>query len=201
MTLRLKIVLALLGTVVVLMIIFSLFAIVGYLKKGNQAAETNTQNQQQPLPEQSAQTTESVTNVPIFQEPVTPPVSKPGDELIPIVLPFVERFGSYSNQGNFENLTDLLPFMTETMQGWAHEQIKEQTQKAFQSLYRGVTTKALSYTLSSYEAQKGVAEMKVSTQRKELIGTTSNARVYNQDVVIKLKKDDGVWLVDSAYWQ
>lgn len=202
MTLRLKIILGMLITVAVLIVLFSVLTIVGMVKKQEKPESQQQQTQNTSLPtEQENQGNGTTTQTqPQTQNAPTPP-SKPGDELLSLVLPFVERFGSYSNQGKFENLSDLLPFMTDTMKAWAQKQITIQTEKAFQSVYRGVTTHALSYTVTTFDTQKGKAEMKVSTQRQEMIGSSANSRSYNQDIVVKLVKNEGVWLVDGVYWQ
>lgn len=199
MTLRVKIVLISLITVAGLLVVFSIISVVRYFQGGQkQAAPIENTNTNQLGITQG--TTPSPSPIP---DQVVPPPSpaKPGEEITSLVLPFVERFGSYSNQSSFESLSDLLPFMTDTMRSWAEAEIKKQKEKPFQDLYRGITTKALSYTLSSYEPEKRSAEMKVTTQRRELIGSAVNARIYNQDVVVTLMKNDGVWLVDSAFWQ
>lgn len=203
MTLRLKIILSALGIVAVLLVIFSIIFVMGFFKKqgGQQSAEKTEQTA--PLPTQestqnngSSQAVLNPTTEQIAQAP-----AQPGDEVISLVLPFVERLGSYSNQGNLENLSDLLPVMSDSMSVWAQKQIDEQKNKPFQTVYHGVTTKSLQYTLTKFEDAKGVAELKVSTQRKELIGSSTNARVYNQDIVVKLVKKDTAWVVDGAYWQ
>ncbi len=203
MTLRLKIILTALGIVVVLLVVFSVITAVGFFKKQSGTESKQTTDQPTPLPIPG-----TVEKGATAQDVLTPPstgvaqvTQKPGDELVSLVLPFVERLGSYSNQGNLENLSDLLPVMSDSMKAWAQKQIDEQKNKPFQTVYHGVTTKSLQYTLSKYENSKGVAEIKVATQRKELIGSSTNARVYNQDIIIKLVKKDTAWVVDGAYWQ
>ncbi len=203
MTLRLKIILSALGIVAVLLVVFSVIAIMGYFKKQGGQETQQTIEQQAPLPVQ-----DTVQDNGTSQEVLNPPSqgtaqvsAKPGDEVISLALPFVERLGSYSNQGNLENLSDLLPVMSDSMRNWAQKQIDEQKNKPFQTVYHGVTTKSLQYTLSKFDDAKGAAEMKISTQRKELIGSSTNARVYNQDIIVKLVKKDTAWVVDSAYWQ
>lgn len=203
MTLRVKIVLIAILSVVGLIILFSAITVVRYVRGKNESPPVIKNDQQGTggLNNQGQTQTQSPSVQGDQQKPPPPQPAQPGDEIISLVLPFVERFGSYSNQGNFENLSDLLPFMGTTMKNWAQKQISEQSNKPFQELYRGVTTKALSYTMKDYKPEQGRAEILVATQRKELIGSTVNARVFNQDVVVKLVKDDGAWVVDSAYWQ
>ncbi|MEK7122505.1 MAG: hypothetical protein AAB855_01475 [Patescibacteria group bacterium] len=202
MTLRVKIVFVALLVVGGLLIVLSIITAVRFFQERTgktPVVEAPVEEQEEVSGTDSLR--ETVPDPTPQEPPQNPPPAQPGSEITSLTLPFVERFGSYSNQGNYENLTDLLPFMSSKMQGWAEKQIKEQTEKPFQELYRGVTTKALSYTTTRYEPQQGFAEMRVSTQRRELIGSTVNARVYNQDVVVSLVKDDGAWVVDSAFWQ
>jgi hypothetical protein len=115
---------------------------------------------------------------------------------------FAERFGSYSNQSNFENILDLKNFMTNQMQAWADDFIaKSRAERPDTSIYWGVTTKALKTTILNFDETKGVAEILVSTQRREATGTTTNARIYYQDIAIKFVKENGVWKVDEAIWK
>lgn len=137
---------------------------------------------------------------PIQPQPAALQESQKAD-LITIVVPFVERFGSFSNQSNYQNLEDLQPFMTPTMKTWAEEKIRDARSKAISALYRGVTTKVLSYIMTSFDDAHGTAEFKITVQRKELVGTETNFKVYNQDIVVQLSKVEGVWLVNSAQWQ
>lgn len=202
MSLRVKIILICLITVASLLVLLSIGAVVRYFWKSNPAPSPEQQEQTVSGTQLGTSPTTPSTSQEIPQQEVpAPSPAKPGDEIISLVLPFVERFGSYSNQGNFENLSDLLPFMSDAMRAWANKEIEKQSSKPFQELYRGVTTKALSYTVVDYKPEQNRAEMKVATQRKELIGSTTNARMYNQDVVVKLIKADGVWLVESAFWK
>lgn len=201
MTLRVKIVFILLIIVGGLLIVLSAISIVRFFQNRGEADVAQEPPELEGGSGTDVLSGEAGPDLTTHVPPPPPPAAKAGAEVISLVVPFVDRFGSYSNQGTFENLSDLLLFMSPSMRLWAEKQIAEQTEKPFQELYRGVTTKALSYTLSSYEPEQGRAEMLVSTQRRELIGSTVNARVYNQDIVVKLVKDDGAWVVDSAFWQ
>jgi hypothetical protein len=111
---------------------------------------------------------------------------------------FAERFGSYSNQSNFENIRDLQVFMTSYMKDWSDKYIAEHSGGTSQ-LYWGVQTKGL--TIKSSEVEESEATIVVSTQRREISGDSSNYKTYNQDLKLVFKKVDGIWLVDGAYWQ
>lgn len=205
MTLRLKIIFSLLIGVTILVASFGIFKAVKFY---NEKFGKKTEQQQNTVPSEQdsffTQNNSPQLNQPVQQVvPSAPPSTddKQRADLISIALPFVERFGSYSNQSNFANLDDLMPFMTAQMQKWAKDKITSSQNSAPPVLYKGVTTKALSQTVVSMDEQKGSAQIKVSTQRKELIGTSTNFKVYNQDVLITFSKEDSAWLVDSAVWQ
>lgn len=125
------------------------------------------------------------------------------NNLIKIASAFAERFGSYSNQNSFQNIQDLQIFMTDSMKNWSKSYIIDsKSQQEDNSIYYGVTTKALSTEVVNYNEGGGIAEILVKTQRREAMGSTSNAEVYYQDILIKMKQKKGdIWKVDSAFWQ
>jgi hypothetical protein len=113
---------------------------------------------------------------------------------------FAERFGSFSNQSNFENLTDLYPFMTKKMIQWAEDFIATRKGQAkSQNEYFGITTKALATRIISQD--KDQITIVVTTQRRESTATTLNNRVYLQDIELKIVKENDLWKVDEAKWK
>ncbi len=208
MTLRLKIILSLLIGVAVLFASFTVYKVVSFFSERGKAEQQKQENvvptDQDSFFKQLNTTTappSAEAEKPIAAAPITDGSEKTRGDLISLALPFAERFGSYSNQANYANLEDLLPFMTETMQTWAKEKIAAAESGEIPTLYKGVTTRALSQLVISLDEKNGSAQVKVSTQRKELIGTSTNFKVYNQDLLITFAKDDTAWLVDSAVWQ
>lgn len=113
---------------------------------------------------------------------------------------FVERFGSYSTQGNFNNLEDLRGQMTLRMSAWTDNYIANQKVSASDPYY-GVTTKAVSSEVVDLNEGLGQARLVVSTQRQTTKGTTANPRVTYQDVKIELVKTEQGWKVDAIAWQ
>jgi len=112
---------------------------------------------------------------------------------------FSERFGSYSNQGDYGNLEDLMPLMSDQMQTWAENYIIQQRAKNLDtSVYSGITTKALTAQILSQSEIS--AQVKVSTQRIEK-NITDEQKIYYQDLILDLVKLNNTWLVDSAEWQ
>lgn len=117
-----------------------------------------------------------------------------------IASSFAERLGSFSNQSNFGNISDLKIFMTDKMKDWADNYITVQKEKKLDaSTYFGVTAKALSVQTVSYNDFEDKAEFIVKTQKRAM-NETSELRTYYQDLSIKFVKDEGIWKVDSAEW-
>lgn len=212
MPLRAKIILSvIIGIVGITLIIAIVAGVRGFFNRPQsseqikQTEQTNSEQQSgndSGLPSLTGESTS--TNTAPVPDPNPPKqLDKTQDTLVTLAVPFVERFGTYSNQSNFDNLTSLLPFMTPAMQSWAQEKIDKAQKEAFNPLYTGTTTKALSYSITSVSdgAFEGSAEIKVETQRKESVGSPANAKVYNQDIIVKLVKRGDVWLIDSATWQ
>lgn len=116
---------------------------------------------------------------------------------------FAERFGSFSNQSNYANISDLDMFMSENMKRWASEYVEKNKKNNLASeIYFGITTKSLSAEVREFDETEGMSEVMVQTRRREAVGTTNNSsKLYNQDILISFTKESGVWKVDSAYWQ
>lgn len=113
---------------------------------------------------------------------------------------FAERLGSFSNQSNYGNISDLKIFMTDRMRTWADDYVSGQREKENGSAaYYGITAKALSEETASYDEAGGKAEIVVKTQKREVSGN-SEPSVYYQDIKIIFIKEKGAWKVDSADW-
>ena len=169
-----------------------------------------------------ASDTEVVEETPITnnQEEETPQVIVPSQEEIEesvsnrtsqsvtindlerIASSFSERFGSYSNHSDYQNIKDLRIFMTDSMKNWADSYVADQIRNQTDStIYYGITTKAVSVEMTSYDEDEGTAQARVETQRRESTGVMANSSVSYQAISINFKKVDGMWKVDGAYWQ
>ncbi|MBU0879587.1 hypothetical protein KKH00_02115, partial [Patescibacteria group bacterium] len=124
------------------------------------------------------------------------------DDLARIASAFAERFGSFSNQSDYENIRDLRLFMSFKMQTWADNYIS-QAQASHQqtAIYYGITTKAITTEVKQFNSESGQAEILIKNQRKEATGTTVNASTFYQDIIIKFVREKGAWKIDSAIWQ
>lgn len=118
-----------------------------------------------------------------------------------VAFAFVERFGSYSNSTEFENIKDAEYYMTNSMKRWAERYMRESEAEIDDQTYYGITTKALSVKSIELNESKTSAELIVSTQRQESRGSTDKSRVIYQDIRLEMVKMNGVWKVDGAYWQ
>ncbi len=112
---------------------------------------------------------------------------------------FAERFGSFSNQANFDNIKDLEVLMTEKMRLWSRNYIKELKVQEQTGQFYAITTKALNAKVVSYDSEAGQAKVKVTTQRQETKGQAAPA-VFYQDLVLQFAKQNGKWKVDSIAW-
>ncbi|MFA5358347.1 MAG: hypothetical protein WC310_00815 [Patescibacteria group bacterium] len=110
---------------------------------------------------------------------------------------FAERFGTYSNQSNFENIKDLQYLMTEDVKSWSEKFISQGNISSDQ--YWGVTTKALA--IKSQDIKADTAVIVVSTQRQEYSRDVNKAKIYKQDLKLEYVKSDGNWLISGVYWQ
>ncbi|MFA5021873.1 MAG: hypothetical protein WC508_02245 [Patescibacteria group bacterium] len=120
-----------------------------------------------------------------------------------IASTFAERFGSYSNEGNYSNLEALKDLMTDRMKAWAQSyQASQQKPSTNDSIvYYGITTQALSVQISNFDQAVGTAEAIVVTQRQETKNNTTNPKVYYQNLKLQLLKTAAGWKVDAAEWQ
>lgn len=112
---------------------------------------------------------------------------------------FAEKFGSYSNQSDFQNIADLFPFMTTSMQSWAENYAETQRASISDGVYVGVTTKSLSRKFLSFNENS--AEILVSTQRRESTGAMVNETVAYRDMELKMVKEGDNWKVDGVWWK
>lgn len=130
----------------------------------------------------------------VIEPPPTGPVEQ---DPIVVARDFAERYGSYSNENNYQNLRDLFPQMTSAMQ--SHMESFMASNPPPSGAYSGVTTKAVSTSI--IERTETSVRLTISTQRIEATETNSRARVYYQTAEISLTKNGLKWLVDEFIWK
>jgi hypothetical protein len=110
-----------------------------------------------------------------------------------------ERYGSFSNQGDFENLRELKVFMTDSMAAEVDAYMAEAGAAASASpAYVGMTTRSLKATIDRMDDEAGTASVTVNTQRQET--TSSGTRVFYQVVMMDFVRSGEVWQLDSVEW-
>ncbi len=111
---------------------------------------------------------------------------------------FTERYGSHSNEANFQNLIDVFPLMTDEFV----QETKDMIAKATVSeTFYGVTTSVLTVDVEKIDEAKGVSTIRLNTQREIAKDSPQNISVENQEILLELVRIEGVWKVASANWQ
>ncbi len=196
----------------ILIIIFSLIALgliiyFGFIKKDSSAPIIETPvNPSGQLPAESSDPTTTPSDKPRDYSKLDFSNEKPhqtnATDLSKIAMAFSERLGSYSNQSDYGNFTDLKIFMTASMRDWVDTYIKDLKSKAADyNTYSGITTTALSSEVKSFDDKAGTAEILITTSRRESTDKIDGGTAYMQRIRIGMLKVDGEWLVDNAYWE
>lgn len=113
---------------------------------------------------------------------------------------FATRLGSFSNQSDYGNVTDLKIFMTDSMKDWADKYVADLKAQKYTGEYYGITTHPLTTKVLSYDENGGKAKIEVVTERQENKGDTISTS-YQQKMILDLVKNNNEWLVDNAVWQ
>lgn len=118
-----------------------------------------------------------------------------------IARTFAEKFGSFSTQGNNENIRDTEYYMTADMKEWAEKYIKESQNKKNAEFY-GVTTRALKAEIVALNDEETQAQIVVTAQREETRGSASGRKnIMYQKLVLDFLKVDENWKVNAAEWK
>lgn len=117
-----------------------------------------------------------------------------------VAAAFAERYGSYSNVGDFENVLDLKVYMTTSLQAWADSYVADARSKPRSSEYSGTTTRAISVDVAAFDEAAGTASLVVKTQRRETGSTIGSERVYYQDLKLEFMKSGESWKVNTVAW-
>jgi hypothetical protein len=114
---------------------------------------------------------------------------------------WAERFGSFNNQSNYGNFTDLKIYMTESFSDWVNNYIKElKTKNPNGASYYGIVTHALSSEIVDFNKAASKATVKVLTERIES-DTSGEKEPYYQTLRFELVELNDEWLIDAAYWE
>ncbi len=128
------------------------------------------------------------------------PEEKQKRELENFVSYFVERFGSYSNQTNMDNIKELKSFATDSFSKYIDKYVDEIWNKHPYSLgYFGVVTKVVVVDIDNYSQNKTEFTVKIDARREEK--TDSGENTYNQKVVVEVLKTQNGYKINKLEWK
>ena len=147
----------------------------------------------------NAELTDSSNRVAAVQvNPVAlpPPPASKQPEAVRVAEVFASRYGSFSNQEvPFQNLTDLIPIMTDEYRAKVEAQITS-VASAPAEAYDGVTSVRVSTKIVSESASAAVVEVSLQQTRTNPSGTSVGYRTLR----LNMKSDGDKWLVDAVNW-
>ncbi|RJO59724.1 hypothetical protein C4546_00660 [Candidatus Parcubacteria bacterium] len=187
-----------LGGAVVLTLVA--LGILVYWQRGKPLANTNNSNTNAVLPNVNTVVANVNQNQNLNQPPLDPNINDK-TAVQQIGRSFASIYASFSTQNDFENITDLYFYMTPELKSQQESFVAaERTKRRTDILYHGITSEARIVELSEFDASQGSATVKVTLQRVESTGTTSNSETYYQDLTLSLVKQSGVWKVGKIVW-
>jgi hypothetical protein len=107
---------------------------------------------------------------------------------------FVEVFGSYSSDNNFQNLKDLKPLMTTTYWAKWEKDLKTITERPAYSIW----SQALNANVDSFSGTSATAT--VLCKRGERTDKNAKENIFYQSAKVNLVKVNDNWLVDKVVW-
>ncbi len=131
---------------------------------------------------------------PLIVAPAPTPGNTAGRQMAEL---FAERYGSYSNQGDYRNLRDLLPVMSAGYRSRT-EAFLATAQTAPGQPYEGVTSVKVSTDVRSMTDDEAV--IAVTLQQERSTGTAAPAIAY-RTLRMELLRSGENWLVDAAVWE
>ncbi len=138
------------------------------------------------------QGTKAETTEPTESEPVIDPLVSLKSRLGPQARSFIERYGSYSSDSNWENLKGLLGMMSQKLRVATQAQIAQDLigEKGFY----GLTTKVISMELKDFDLEN-LAKFLASVQQRETKGNLTNSLFKTVELIFI--KEGGEWRVDE----
>lgn len=122
-------------------------------------------------------------------------------DVIAYARSFTERFGSYSNQSDFENLESLYPFMTARLRRETESYVAAQRSlgATVAPSYNGITTSVIN--VATLAQNPTDMQFKLTTQRRQSGGNLRAPQVYYQPIEMTVVKEGEAWKVDRAEWK
>lgn len=136
--------------------------------------------------------------IPSGLEPDPEPVVEGRTASLQIAQLFAERYGSYSNQGGYRNLQDLLPVMTASYRLETEELLEEVASNPPAIDYEGFTATRVSQEEISFNENAGTAVYEISLQQVKT--TSTGSEILYRTLRVELRKVGDDWKVDDAEW-
>lgn len=133
----------------------------------------------------------------ITEEAVDTGISPTDAQLLTTVYYFVERFGTYSNVADFQNIEDIKSVMTpdlyaSILQNKQELTFAEKTAKAYEA-YDATVANVI------WEEQTDEsARARVMTRRHYI--TEGSDEAFEQEIIVRLTRQNNKWLVSEAAW-
>lgn len=196
---RRQILYAVIAILILLLLILGIFWVFTVSRSNRQAPVNNAPATITPITNSSSQIMNTIDQQSLAQQKAVENAEKP---VRLVAEPFVERFGSYNNQGDLSNFSDLNFYETATFRSWVNTTYIPQLQKTLpdSSTYFAVNTKAVTSTINSIDEKTGKAELVINTQRQEVGAGNVQIRVYYQEAKVQLVREGTEWKVDALYW-
>ena len=182
--------------IVGLVVLLLLVLIFGALSLFRGAAPAAPTDQQVPAP---TDIPDPEIPVETFENPLITetPVAQGSTAALQMAELFAERYGSYSNQGDYQNLRDLLAVMTADYRSRT-EAFLETVSPTPGATYEGVTSVKISSEVRSSDESSAVVA--VSLQQTRRVGAETPTIGY-RSLRMELELVGDEWRVDSAAWE
>lgn len=121
------------------------------------------------------------------------PVEAEKNGAVQLAKVFVERYGTYSSDNNFQNIKEVESFVTPNL--WSQISALMNSKAAPQS-FVGMTTKVISMNLVNWSDVRATVELK-TIRTEERNGAVASRQ---QNATVYMVKQDSVWLADRLVW-
>ncbi len=182
------------GTVLIVLIILG-FYFSG--KEQKEKFQDLTRDENAPIPYE--QIKPGIPDLTINQPTVTNQDRGTG-EVRSLSMAFVDSFGSYSNSGDFSDISRMQTVMTPEFLGYVQNSYLPELQKKHVIDGFPYVMRTKSLVAKIIEERKEEMKIMISTSRKEKSGNNEE-NIFNQDILVSLKKIDNNWFIDGAFWQ
>ena len=114
-------------------------------------------------------------------------------------MTFAERYGSFSSEGNYVNIIDLTPMITERYRRELEALVARERTKSPSSAFSSTQTQVIraDVQLANDAATRGTVQVTTQRTSRENGAERTFAQVLDLDVL----KTSGGWLVDRGVWE